>query len=245
MAETVPPSAVGEDGAVEAADAFGEASVDGGTSILEEAGEFEWTGALEGNGALPIFRAAQIQGAYRWAEHRLFALTGRWAAEAALPAVRVQLDALSMAHAWHAELWADRLPALDGIDHDELTQPSGPVLGPLFEALVQDRPDDARASTEPSISTDVWRLSGLARVVLPRFVTQYRRHRDRAVTVAEAPTIRVLRLVADDEAEAAQIAGDLLAAMVVEPTLARVADARQDQLEAVIGSFGGGPGLSV
>ena len=60
----------------------------------------------------PLGVTAALVGEYRWVEHALYALLGRWVEDAPLAAVKVHLDAQSMRHAWHAELWADRLPVL-------------------------------------------------------------------------------------------------------------------------------------
>ncbi len=99
-------------------------------------------------GALPLERAAELVGAYRWVERRLFELTGAWAAEADLPALQVHLDRVSTEHAWHAELWEDRLPVLDGTDREALTRPVGPALGPLVDALAATGPH-ARPAGRP------------------------------------------------------------------------------------------------
>ena len=80
--------------------------------------------------SLPVVGVATLLGAYRWTEHRLFELTGAWAAEPAPPAVRVHFDVVSGEHAWHAELWAARLPVLDWFDPDAVTGPLGSA-GPL------------------------------------------------------------------------------------------------------------------
>jgi hypothetical protein len=42
-----------------------------------------------------------------------------------IAAVQVHLDAQSMRHAWHAELFAERLPVLAGADPDGLTRALG------------------------------------------------------------------------------------------------------------------------
>ena len=46
----------------------------------------------------------------------------------------MHLDAQSMRHAWHAELFADRLPVRAGVDPDALTAPS-PATAALLAAL--------------------------------------------------------------------------------------------------------------
>lgn len=173
--------------------------------------------------ALTLGEAAGLVGAYRWAERRLFELTGAWAAEADDPGAQVHLDRLATEHAWHAELWAARLPALDGVDHEALTVPAG-ALGPLLEALA-------------AVGSTVGRLAGLHRVVLPRLLVTYDRHLTRAVPVADGPTIRVLRLVRRDEAEAWADGEALLEALLGErDSLDEVAGVQRRLEEAVVGA---------
>lgn len=150
----------------------------------------EALGTAPGGVALTLHQAAELVGAYRWTEERLFALTGRWSTDAGMaPEAQVHLYEASSQHAWHADLWTDRLPALDGFDRDAVTRPSGPVLGPLLGALEAERAAPGR-------------LAGLSRVVLPELAAVYRGHLRRAVPVTDGPVIRTLHLVlADLDAE--------------------------------------------
>jgi hypothetical protein len=143
--------------------------------------------------ALPLFSAAAVVGGYRWVEQRLFELTGRWAAEAPVPRVQVHLDEVSAQHGWHAELWADRLPVLDGVDHGALTRPPDAAVEAVFDAL-----------GDPSGGADLLgRLAGVHRVVLPRLLASYELHLERTVPVSDGPVARVLRLVIADDRTAA------------------------------------------
>ena len=56
--------------------------------------------------------AAALIGEYRWIEDRALRSLGQWVVDIPLAAVQVHLDGQSMRHAWHAELWGDRLPVL-------------------------------------------------------------------------------------------------------------------------------------
>ncbi|MGH9083049.1 MAG: hypothetical protein ACRDWN_06870, partial [Acidimicrobiales bacterium] len=165
--------------------------------------------------ALTLHQAAGLVGAYRWTEDRLFALTGRWAAEPAMtPEAQVHLFEASAGHAWRAEMWAERLPVLDGVDHKALTRPAGPVLAPLLDALEAVGGGDQDGRPGPGLA--VARMVGLHRVVLPRLATTYRRHLARAVPVADGPLSRTLRLVLGDlggeQATGAAVLAHLLAA---------------------------------
>ncbi len=179
--------------------------------------------------ALTVIRAATLVGAYRWVEHRLFELTGAWAAEPAPPAVQVHLDGVSAQHAWHAELWADRLPVLDWFDPDGVTASFG-SSGPLLDALGR-------------LADPVGRLSGLYRVVVPRLVAGYDRHLARTVPATDGPVVRALRLVGRDEVDAWRSGEALLQALMTSPGDASTAADAQRELEAVVVADGGQIGL--
>jgi hypothetical protein len=180
--------------------------------------------------SLTLDRAAERFGAYRWAEHRLFELTGAWAAEATSPAARIHLDVVSGQHSWHAELWAARLPVLDGTDPEALTRPAGPVMAGLFDELAR-----ARGTVD--------RLAGLYRVVVPRLLVTYGRHLRRAAPAADAPAVRALRLVRRDEVESWEAGEALLEHLVVGDGEAAAAAAVQARLEAGLVASWAGCGL--
>jgi hypothetical protein len=179
---------------------------------------------------LTLAQAAERFGAYRWAEQRLFELTGAWAAEATSPEARIHLDVVSGQHAWHAELWAARLPVLDGTDREALTRPAGPVLGPLLDEVAR-------------TSGTVARLAALYRVVVPRLLTTYGRHLRRAAPATDAPAVRALRLVRRDEVESWEAGEALLEHLVVGAGDAAAAAAVQARLEAGLVASWAGWGL--
>jgi hypothetical protein len=140
---------------------------------------------------LTLHEAAARHGAYRWVEQRLHELTGRWSGAASVPPdVRVHMFEASAQHAWHAQLWADRLPVLAGMDPATWTRPAGPLLAPLLDAL------DAAGDGPPPV---VGALAALHRVVLPELLASYARHRLALGELADRPAIRALGLVARDE----------------------------------------------
>ncbi|MGP8058156.1 MAG: hypothetical protein ACLP9C_00785 [Acidimicrobiales bacterium] len=181
---------------------------------------------------LTIHRSAQLLGGYRWIEHRLFELTGAWAAQAPVPEIQLYLDETSARHAWRAQLWADRLPVLDGLDPDALTVPFGPAVPPLFEALASDVAEGV-----------VQRLAGLCRVVLPRLAVTYGTHLARAVPVTDGPVIRVLRLARRDVVESWLAGEDVLERLLRRPHDAQVAATAQGVLEGLVVAADVGTGL--
>lgn len=208
--------------------------------------------------SLPLLAAAERVGGYRWLDDRLFALTGRWASEPTVPAVQLFLDDVSGQHAWHAQLWQDRLPVLDGLEPKSLTRPRGPVVGPLLEAVeaAGDRPPTTgttgnsgtagtagtAGSSDDEVADDrrraVARLAGLGRVVWPRLLASYEEHLAQCAVVADRPVIRVLRLVSADLEAACAAAQNLLVGRFASPAEATVASAVQQWLEERAGAAG-------
>lgn len=181
--------------------------------------------------SLPLPVTASLVGGYRWIEQRLFELLGGWAAEATQPKLRVHLDEQSARHAWHASLWADRLPVRDGVSADELT------VAPAVAARVLALLDQSRAETVPL-------LAGLYRVVLPRLVTGYTRHLGATAPVSDGPVIRALRLVVADEIEDWH-AGELLVQdLLTRPDDVAPVSALVHQLESAVVETGTSTGLT-
>ena len=168
----------------------------------------ELADGLSGELRLPLGTTAALVGEYRWIEGALYRALGEWVTDVPIPAVQVHLDGQSMRHAWHAELWAERLPVLDGADPDALTRPSAPSAA-VFAALAGEPspmggpgpPWPEGADREPGPPGALPRLAGLYRVVLPRLVTSYTRHLRVVAPVADGPLRRALQLVLRDEVE--------------------------------------------
>jgi hypothetical protein len=200
----------------------------------------------------PLAVTAALVGEYRWIEHTLFALLGRWVEDAPLASVQVHLDAQSMRHAWHAELWAERLPVLSRSDPDRLTVPSAPaatlfgVLGAAIPRTVA-YAGDASAALPTDAEADhpgtLPRLAGLYRVVLPRLVVSYERHLAATAEPTDGPVIRALRLVLNDEIEDWRAGEQLIERLVTRPhDVAAVVD-YQRHLESALVGAGGRSGL--
>jgi hypothetical protein len=188
-------------------------------------------GDAAGDAAAPTIREAAARvGAYRWAEQRLFHLTGEWAgAPSVSDSTRVHLFEMSAQHAWHAELWAQRLPVLAGMDPDRLTRPLG-SMGPVLTAVGLGEADERD-----------W-LTGLYRVALPRLLVTYRDHLARVAPVAEAPVARALALVVRDEHEQLLAGEALLQGLLVTADGVRRAAELQRALETLLVGTGAGAG---
>ena len=180
-------------------------------------------------GPLDLHSGARLIGAYCAVERRLFEVAGAGSTRPdAPPEAAIFLSALSAEHAWHAELWADRLPVLGTIDPSTLVaipNEVGPVLSGLDEA--------------PPLEL----LVGLCRVVLPRLVADYTRHQRCASAVSEAPTKRALRLVLYEETEAWAGGEALVQGLLDSPEAVRRAATAVAELEVQLVQAGLGRGL--
>jgi len=204
----------------------------------------------EPEGAMPLGRTAELVGEYRWIETALFTLLGTWVTDMPIAAVQVHLDGQSMRHAWHAELWGDRLPVLAGVDPDALTRPS-PATAALFAALDGIEPAaEGPGATWPAADHEgaprpgaLPRLAGLYRVVLPRVVTTYTRHLRVVAPVADGPLRRALRLVLNDEVEDWLSGERLIQRLVTRPHDVSAVYEFQQHLESVAVAAGAHSGL--
>jgi hypothetical protein len=189
-----------------------------------------------GSAALTLEEQGRVIGGYQWIERRLFEVLGGWVVSEAVAEARLVFDVYSQQHAWHAELWADRLPVLDSLDPATLTLPPSVEVDRLLALLAGGSPGQA-----PAGGGTLLRLVGLARVVLPRLIAGYGLHLRRAAPVADGPVVRSLRLVVRDEVEAWQATETLVQTLVHRPHDIAVVTAHQQSLEEVLAGIG--PGL--
>ena len=188
--------------------------------------------------ALTLVESARLLGCYRWIEQRLFEVLGNWVATETEPEARLLFDVQSRHHAWHAQLWGERIPDVDGVvDPDLLTVAPDEGTDELLSTL-----GGVPGSEEGSGGTLV-RLVGLARVVMPRLVCGYGYHLSRTVLVSDAPVIRALRLALRDDIEDWQAVELMVQSLIRRPHDVAVVTAHQQRLEALV--VGSGPGIVV
>jgi hypothetical protein len=107
------------------------------------------------------------------------------------PAAKALFSAHSLRHAWHADVWRDRLPRVAHLDPDALTVPAAPEVVDLLDALA--------ASAAAAEDGTAYRLAGLGGLVLPTLVADYQERLARAHPLADGPTARWLGFVLADE----------------------------------------------
>jgi hypothetical protein len=186
--------------------------------------------------ALTLVESARLLGCYRWVELRLFEVLGNWVANESEPEARLLFDVQSRHHAWHSELWGERIPDVEG------------VVDPVMATVTPDEGTEELLSTlggvpgsEAGGGGTLVRLVGLARVVLPRLVCGYGYHLSRAVAVSDGPVIRALHLAIRDEIEDWQAVELMVQKLIRRPHDVAVVTAHQQRLEALV--VGSGPGL--
>jgi hypothetical protein len=152
---------------------------------------------------------------------------GGWVATEPDPEVKAALAAHSLRHAWHAEVWRDRLPRVAHLDADELTVPAGRGVERVLEAL------RATGGADQTLE----RLVGVGRLMLPRLAAAYRARREAAHPLADGPTVRWLGLVLADEASAlAEVDRLLQARLDADGRAVERAGAFQLELESLLAS---------
>ena len=180
-------------------------------------------------GAFDVETSARRVGNYKWVETRLFEALGGWVATVPELDVKMRLGTHCYHHAWHAELWHKRLPELREMNPDRLTKPANDEVAAFVAAV-----------TEPeALEQTIEKLVGVYRVLIPRTVAAYTYHLNNTSTITDAPTIRSLGFILQDEI-ADQRDGELLlqSLLETEEEVQRAA-AHQAHLEALVVKAGG------
>ena len=142
-------------------------------------------------GSFTVEESARRVGNYKWIETRLFEVLGGWVATVPELDVKMRLGTHCYHHAWHAELWHKRLPELREINPERLTQPANDEIVAFIDAM-----------TEPEApELTIEKLVGVYRVLIPHKIAAYTYHLNNTSTITDAPTIRSLNFILQDEFE--------------------------------------------
>ena len=183
-------------------------------------------------GALPLEESARRMGGYRWIEARLFEGLGAWVPTVPEPDAKTVLAAHSRQHAWHAELWHERLPRAGAMDPEALTAPASDRVAAFASALVEPEAEDRT----------IEKLVGAYRVLLPRLIVAYSQHLRLTSEIADAPVVRALRLALRDEVEGWCRGEELIQSLLRSEQLVARAAEHQARLEAILTPQGIGTG---
>lgn len=194
------------------------AAADDPPAAPEEAGEL----------AFSLEEAARRLGHYRWIEMRLFEVLGGWVGSVGQPDVKLRVGPHSFHHAWHAELWHERLPELGDLSPEGLTTPPNDTMVQFVEALAS-----------PQASETIERMVGVYRVLIPHKIVTYTHHLDRTSSITDGPTIRALRLVLRDEVDDWREGELVIQSLLRTDEEVYRAAAHQARLEALLVTAGG------
>ncbi|HEX6311283.1 MAG TPA: hypothetical protein VF152_06620 [Acidimicrobiia bacterium] len=185
-------------------------------------------------GLFGVVESARRVGNYKWIEMRLFEALGGWVATVPELDVKLVLGRQCYHHAWHAELWNKRLPELREMNTERLTQPPNEEMVAFVDAL--------RDPEAPELTIE--KLVGVYRVLLPRKIAAYTFHMNATSKITDAPTIRSLNFILQDELEDWREGEMLLQSLIQTPEQVERATRRQQELEQLMVGAGGitGPG---
>jgi hypothetical protein len=185
-------------------------------------------------GAFDVEDSARRVGNYKWVETKLFEALGGWVATVPELDVKMRLGTHTYHHAWHAELWHKRLPELREMNPERLTVPANDELVTFIDAMTEPEGPDQT----------IEKLVGVYRVLIPHKIAAYTYHLNNTSTITDAPTIRSLKFVLQDEFDDWRD-GEMLIQSLIESDdeVQRAAD-HQAKLEKLMLAAGGiaGPG---
>ena len=185
-------------------------------------------------GSFGVEESAKRVGHYKWIEMRLFEALGGWVATVPELDVKMRLGTHCYHHAWHADLWHKRLPELREKNPDKLTVPPNDEFVAFADAL-----------TEPEApELTIEKLVGVYRVLIPHKIAAYTYHLNATSTITDAPTIRSLKFVLQDELEDWRDGEMMLQSLIQSEADLDRAIAHQAKLQKLMLAAGGiaGPG---
>jgi hypothetical protein len=184
-------------------------------------------------GSFTVEETARRVGHYKWVEMKLFEALGGWIATVPELDVKMRLGTHCYHHAWHADLWNKRLPELREMNTERLTAPPEGMEA-FFAAMTEPEAQDQT----------IEKLVGVYRVLIPHKIAAYTFHLNNTSTITDAPTIRSLKLILQDEFEDWRDGEMILQSLIETDEEIERAAAHQVKLEKLMLATGGvaGPG---
>ncbi len=171
-----------------------------------------------------VEQLARIAGQCQWNEQQIFEIIGQWIAVVPEPQVSRMLAEHSAKHAWHANLWAERLPAVRELDTARFVAPATPLMQAVFDAV--------RSPSAPTQTIE--KLAGVYRVVIPRLAKGYAAMSRHVSAEIDGPTARVLSLVLRDEQDDWREGEALLQGLLIGRDEVRRANDHQVNVETLM-----------
>src|SRR5205085_506902 len=175
-------------------------------------------------GAFDVEETARRVGNYKWIEMRLFEALGGWVATVPEQDVKMRLGTHCYKHAWHSELWHKRLPELREMNPERLTRPANDDVVAFVEAVTEPEAPDQT----------IEKLVGVYRVLLPHKIGAYTYHLNATSRITDAPTIRSLGFILQDETDDWRNGEMMLQSLIRTADDAARAAAHQGRLEALV-----------
>jgi hypothetical protein len=185
-------------------------------------------------GSFDVADTARRVGNYKWTEMKLFEALGGWVATVPELDVKMRLGTHCYHHAWHAELWHKRLPELREMKPERLTVPTNDKMVEFIEAMTEPEGPDLT----------IEKLVGAYRVLIPRFIAVYTFHMNNTSEITDAPTIRSIKFILQDEYDDWRDGELMLQSLITTADEVRRAAEHQARLETIMVEAGGitGPG---
>jgi len=165
---------------------------------------------------------------YKWAEERLSAALGGWVATIPELDVKAMLGPHCYQHAWHADLWRQRLP--------ELKEANEHRSEPANDAFVRFM-DELTSPDEPDLTVE--KLVGVYRVLVPHLLATYTFHRHVTSDIVDAPTVRLLGFMLDDGHRQLVEGEMMIQDLARDPQLRERAGRWQTHLDVLLATSGG------
>jgi hypothetical protein len=185
-------------------------------------------------GIFDVEESARRVGNYKWVEMRLFEALGGWVATVPELDVKMAFGRQCYKHAWHADLWNKRLPELREMNTDRLTEPANEQVVAFIDGMTEPEAKDLTLE----------KLVGVYRVLIPHKIAAYTYHLNGTSNITDAPTIRSLKFILQDEFEDWREGEMLIQSLLDTDDEIDRATAHQARLEKLMVAAGGicGPG---
>jgi hypothetical protein len=131
-------------------------------------------------------------------------------------------------HAWHADLWRERLPELREVKEDRAEPANEAFAAFIVELTSPGEPDET-----------IEKLVGIYRVLVPHLLATYSFHQRVTSDIVDAPTVRILKFMIDDDVEQLITGEMMIQDLARTPALRERAGKWQTHLDVMLAKSGG------